>query len=93
MKVICPAIAERRAQFEDTVMTLFLLHGIGSHHPEEFLEICACQGIDVLFLIPYSWDQTQPLGVLAFALTQRHFSVLRFSRLGNPQSNRLVRIL
>jgi hypothetical protein len=70
-----------------------LLDGLGSHHTHEFLQTCAGQGIDVPFLVPHSSDQTQRLDVLTFALMKRHFSGSRFSRLENPQSNRLVRIL
>jgi hypothetical protein len=60
---------------------------------DEFLQTCASQDIDVLFLFPQPSDQTQPLDVLTFALMKRHFSGSRFSRLENPESNRLVRIL
>jgi hypothetical protein len=69
------------------------LDGLGSHHTDEFLQTCAGQDVDVLFLVPHSSDQTQPLDVLTLALMKRHFSGSKFSRLENPQSNRLVRIL
>jgi hypothetical protein len=51
------------------------------------------QGIDVLFRLPHSSDQTQQLDVLTLAVMKRHFSGSRFSRLENPQTTRLVRIL
>jgi hypothetical protein len=35
-----------------------LLDGPGSHHTDEFLETCGGEGIDVLFLVPHSLDQT-----------------------------------
>jgi hypothetical protein len=92
-EVFFPAVAQRRAEFGYTGRALLLLDGLGSHHTDEFLQTCASQNIDVLFLIPHSSDQTQPLDVLAFALMKRHFSGSRFSPLENPQSNRLVRIL
>jgi hypothetical protein len=66
---------------------------LGSHHTDEFLQTCASQGLDVLFLVSHSSDQTQPLDFLTFALMKRHFSGSRFGRLENSQSNRLVRIL
>jgi hypothetical protein len=69
------------------------LDGLGSHHSDEFLQTCAGQDIDILFLVPHSSHQTQSLDVLTFALMKRHFSGSSFSRLENPQSNRLVRIL
>jgi hypothetical protein len=86
-EVFFPAVAQRRSQFGDTGMAKLLLDGLGSHHTDEFLETCAGQGIDVLFVVLHSSHQSQPLDVLTFALMKR------FSRLENPQSNRLVRIL
>jgi hypothetical protein len=58
MDVFFPAIAQRRAQFGYTRMTLLMLDGLGSHHTNEFLQICLGQDIDVL-LIPHSSDQIQ----------------------------------
>jgi hypothetical protein len=92
-KVFFPAVAQRRAEIGYTGMAFLLLDGLGFHHTDEFLQTCAGQDIDILFLGPHSSDQTQPLDVLTFALMKRHFSVSRFSRLENPQSNRFVRIL
>jgi hypothetical protein len=92
-EVFFPAVAQRRAEFGYTGRALLLLDRLGFHHTDEFLQICAGQDIDVLFLVPHSSDQTQQLDVLTFALVKRHFSGSRFSRLENPQSNRLVRIL
>jgi hypothetical protein len=92
-EVFFPAVAQRRAEFGDTGRALHLLDGLGSHHTDEFLETCASENIDVLFLVPHSSDQTQPLDVLTFALTKRHFSGSRFSPLENPHSTRLVRLL
>jgi hypothetical protein len=91
-EVFFPAVAQRRAEFGYTVRALLLLDGLGSHHTDEFLQTCAGQNIEVLFLIPHSSDETQLLDVLTFALMKRHFSGSRFGRLENPQSNRLVRI-
>jgi hypothetical protein len=70
-----------------------LLNGLGSHHTDGFLQTCAGQDIDVLFLVPHSSDQIRPLDVLTLALTKTPASGSRFSRSENPQSNRLVRIL
>jgi hypothetical protein len=92
-EVFFPAVAQRRSEFGYTGRALLLLDGLGSHHTDEFLQTCASQDIDVLFLVLHSSDQTQPLDVLTFALMKRHFSGSRFSGLENPQSSRLVRIL
>jgi hypothetical protein len=92
-EVFFPAIEARRTEFQYTGQVLLLLDGLGSHHTDDFLAACSQREIDVLFLIAHSSNQTQPLDFLTFALMKRHFSGPRFSRLGNAQSNQLVRIL
>jgi hypothetical protein len=92
-EVFFPAVAQRGAEFEYTRRAVLLLDGLDSHHTDEFLQTCAGQDIDVLFLVSHSSDQTQPLDVLTFTLMKKHLSDSRFSRLENPQSNRLIRIL
>jgi hypothetical protein len=79
-EVFFPALAQRQAQFGYTGRALLLSDGLGFHHTDEFLQTCAGQEIDVLFLVPHSSDQTQPLDVLTFALMKRHFSGSRFNR-------------
>jgi hypothetical protein len=91
--VFFPPVAERLAQFGYRRKALLLLDSPGSHHTDEFLRTCAGQDIDILFLVPHSSDQAQPLDVLTFALRKRHFSGSSLSPSENPQSNRLVRIL
>jgi hypothetical protein len=58
-EVVFPAVAQRWAEFGYTGMALLLLDGLGSHHTDEFLQTCAGEDIDVLFLVPHSSDQTQ----------------------------------
>jgi hypothetical protein len=58
-EVFFPAVAQRGAAFGYMGRALLLLDGLGSHHTGEFLQTCASQDIDVLFLIPHSSDQTQ----------------------------------
>jgi hypothetical protein len=81
-EVFFPAVAQRRAEFEYTGRAVLLLDGLGSHYTDEFLQTWASQDIDVLFLVPHSLNQAQPLDVFTFALMKRHFSGSRFSRLG-----------
>jgi hypothetical protein len=73
-EVFFSAVAQRRAEFGYTGRALLQLDGLGSHHTDEFLQTCAGQDIDVLFLVPHSSDQTQPLDVLTFALMKRQSS-------------------
>jgi hypothetical protein len=57
-EVFFPAVAQRRAEFGYTGRDLLLLDYLGSHHTDEFLQTCAGQDIDVLFLVLHSSDQT-----------------------------------
>jgi hypothetical protein len=75
------AIAKRRAQFGYTGMALLLLDGLGFPYIDEFLDTRAGKAIDVLFLVPHSSDQTQPLGLLTFVLTKGYLSGSRFIQL------------
>jgi hypothetical protein len=54
---------------------------VWAHPTDEFLQIYVSQDIDVLFLVPHSSDETQPLDVLTFALMKEYFSGSSFSRL------------
>jgi hypothetical protein len=79
-----PAVTEQRTQFRYTARVLLPLDGLGSHHTDQFLAACADRGIDVLFLVPHSSDQIQPVEVLTFASMKKPFSGSRFSRLEKP---------
>jgi hypothetical protein len=47
----------------------------------------------VIFLVPHSSHQTQPLDILTFALLDQRFSNSKFERLANAQSNKIVKML
>jgi hypothetical protein len=93
-EVFFPAADAGRAEFGYRGRALPLLDGLGSHHPEEFLGACAERGIDVLFLVPHSSDQTHPLDLLPFGLMKRHFSGSKFSplELGRADPRGVVRV-
>jgi hypothetical protein len=40
---------------------VLLLDGLGFHHTEKFLSDCRDRKIGVIFLVPYSFDQIQPV--------------------------------
>jgi hypothetical protein len=92
-EVFFPAVTEQRTQFEYTARVLFPFDGLDSNHTDQFLAACADRGIDILFLVPHSSHQTQRVDVLTFASMKKPLSSSTFSRLENPQSNWLVRIL
>jgi hypothetical protein len=50
-------------------------------------------GIDVIFLVPHSSDQTQLLDLITLALLKRGFSSSKFSRLAKWQSSEVTGIL
>jgi hypothetical protein len=57
-EVVFPAVGEGWIQFRYKGRAVLLLDGLGAHHTDEFPQTCAGQGIDVLFLVPHSSDQT-----------------------------------
>jgi hypothetical protein len=92
-RVFFPTITERRAKFSYEGKVVLLMDGLGAHHTDEFLQECEARNIDVVFLVPHSSHQTQPLDVLTFALLKQRFSNSKFERLANAQSNKIVKIL
>jgi hypothetical protein len=92
-EVLFPAVEERRREWNYDGTVVLLLDGLGSHHTEKFLSDRRDRKIDVIFLVPHSSDQTQPLDLITFALLKQGFSSSRFNRLATPQSNKVVRIL
>jgi NADPH:quinone reductase-like Zn-dependent oxidoreductase len=92
-RVFIPAVQERREAFTYTGKVILLMDGLGAHRTEKFLQDCRERGIEVVFLVAHSSDQTQPLDLVTFALLKQRYSASRFSRLRTPQSNKLVRIL
>jgi hypothetical protein len=70
-----------------------LLDGFGSHHTDGFLAQCEERQIQVMFLIPHSSDQTQPLDLMTFGLLKQRFAASKFDGLSSAQFNRIVRIL
>jgi hypothetical protein len=92
-QVFFPTLEGRRRLFNYDGRVLLLMDGAGAHHTEGFLRQCAEHQVEVLFLVPHSSDQTQPLDLLTFSLLKQGFAASKFARLSTPQSNRLVRIL
>jgi hypothetical protein len=92
-EVFFPSIEKRRSMFDYTGKVIVLMDGLGAHHTDAFLNKCGEKNIEVIFFVPHSSDQCQPLDLLTFALLKRHFSSSSFHRLDNPQSNKVVKML
>jgi hypothetical protein len=91
--VFFPTIEQRRQDLGYRGRVVLIMDGLGSHHTDQFMGDCEARNIQVLFLIPHSSDQIQPLDVLTFALMKQGFSASKFDRLVNAQSNKVVRML
>jgi hypothetical protein len=91
-QVFFPAVQERRDLYHHDGIVVLLLDGLSSHQTEKFLDDCRERRIDVIFLIPHSSDQTQPLDLITLALLKQDFPSSRFSRLATIQSNKIIRI-
>jgi hypothetical protein len=92
-EVFFPTLEERRRQFRYDGRALLLMDGLASHHTPSFMEECGRRGVDVIFLIPHSSDQTQPLDVLTFGLLKQRFAASTFKSLQSKQANLIARIL
>jgi hypothetical protein len=92
-EVFFPAIEKRRLLFGYAGKVIVLMDGLGAHHTDTFLQQCEAKNVRVIFFVPHSSDQCQPLDLLTFALLKRHFSSSNFHRLENPQSNKVVKML
>jgi hypothetical protein len=92
-QVFFPTLQERRDPYHHDGIIVLLLDGLVFHHTEKFLDDCRERRIEVIFLIPHSSNQTQPLDLITLTLLKQGFSSSRFSRLAMPQLNKVVRIL
>jgi hypothetical protein len=55
------------------------MDGLEAHHTEKFLQDCRERGIEVVFLVVHTSDQTQPLNLVTSALLKQRYSASRFS--------------
>jgi hypothetical protein len=91
--VFFPTIEQRRTDVAYDSTIVLLMDGLGFHHTDRILAEYKTRQIDVLFLIPHASDQIQPLDLLTFVFMKQDFSVLKFNRLANPQSNKVIHML
>jgi hypothetical protein len=64
--IFFPRIEGSRARSVYQGPALLILDGCRSHHPVEFLTECERRNISVLFLVPHSSYQCQPLDLIPF---------------------------
>jgi hypothetical protein len=83
-EVFFPLIDPRRTESNSHGKAVLLMNGLGGHDTDRFLEQCVERGVEILFLVPHASDQTQPLGLMTFALMKQRDSASKFNRLSNP---------
>jgi hypothetical protein len=91
--VLFPAIEQRRRECDSHRKVILVIDRLGSHHSDKFLRDGTGRDIKVIFLIPHTSDQVQPLDLLTFALMKHRLSASQFDRPANPQSKTVARIL
>jgi hypothetical protein len=89
--VFFPTIEQRPRDLGYQDKALLLMDGLGFHHTEQFLAECSVRDIELLFLIAHASNQLQSLDALTYAMMKQTFSASKFTRLANPQSNKVVR--
>jgi hypothetical protein len=92
-EVFFPTIEEKRKRMNYEGPALLILDGLGCHHNHEFLEECEERNIYVLFLVPHSSDQCQPLDLVTFSLLKRYFTQFAFDSLPTAQSNKIIKMM
>jgi hypothetical protein len=93
-EVFFPTLEDRRRQFNYRGRALLLMDGLGAHHTQRFLDECKERDVDVLFLLPHSSDQTQPLDLVTFgSLTKRFANGSKCRFFQTRQANLVCRIL
>jgi hypothetical protein len=92
-QVFFPTIEDSRVRTGYQGPALLILDGCSSHHQVEFLDECEHHNIYVLFLIPHSSDQCQPLDLVTFGLLKRYFTQFTFDLLPNSQSNKAINMM
>jgi hypothetical protein len=92
-EIFFPTIESRRAETSDQGPASSLLDGRSSHHPTEFLAECERRNIYVLFFVPYSSEQCQPLRLITFGLLTLHFRQITFGIFPSAQSNKVIKMM
>jgi hypothetical protein len=93
MVVFFPAVAELRRTFGHDGKAVLILDGPTCHHTPVFEGECRARNIELVFLVPHSSDQTQPVDVITFSVLKGHFARARVARVNRPQSRQIVRML
>jgi hypothetical protein len=92
-EVFFPSIEERRRRTGYQGPCVLVLDGPGSHHSDAFLAECEDRNIYVIFLVPHSSDQCQPLDLITFALLKRYFRAFSFDQFETKQTNKVVKMM
>jgi hypothetical protein len=88
-----PGVAELRRTFGYDGKAFLILDGLTCHHTSTFEAECEARNIELVFLVPHSSDQTQPLDVITLSALKGHFARARVARVNTPQSRKIVRML
>ena len=64
-----------------------------SHHSQNFLNMCEQEQIHVIFLVPHTLNQCQPLDLLTLSLLKRNINRSVIDYAIAPQSNYMIKIL
>jgi hypothetical protein len=92
-QVFVPTIEDRRVRTGYQGPALLISDGYSSHHPVEFLDECEHRNTYILFLIPHSTDQCQPLDLVTVSLLKRYFAQFTFDLLPSSQSNKVIKTM
>jgi hypothetical protein len=85
--------AQRIARGDYQGPAVLIMDGCSAHTTEAFETEAEARNIKIIFLVPHSSDQTQPLDLVTFSLMKRYYSSQTFDHLPSKQSNQVVKMM
>ena len=92
-EIFFPYVDAKRAEMGYDGNALLILDGLPAHNDPIFRQQCEEKRIKILFLVPHSSDQTQPLDLVTFSLFKRYYARSTFNQMISAQSNQMIKML
>lgn len=86
-------LKKRRQLYDYNGQAVIIMDGLSAHYSHAFLEECKNQNVKVMFLVPHSSDQCQPLDLVIFSLLKRFYSRSTFDKTFSKQTQQVIKML
>ena len=92
-KIFFPHVDAKRKEMNYGGQALLIMDGLAAHHSPSFCEECAKHGVKILYMVPHSSDQTQPLDLVVFGRFKNFYSRCTNENMISNQSNQIIKML